>query len=87
MVIQRLTRKEIIASAGTYSAAGENISYGVNTARGIVIQLLVDDGVSSLGHRKNMLSTTFDSAGVAYGEHKYYRCMCVIDFAKNWNDK
>jgi len=81
------TWNTVIAAAGTYSNAGENISYGVNTARGIVIQLLVDDGISTLGHRKNMLSTTFDSAGVAFGEHKGYRCMCVIDFARNWKDK
>lgn len=81
------TWSAVISSAGTYSNAGENISYGVNTARGIVIQLLVDDGVSSLGHRKNMLSTTFDSVGIAYGEHKGYRYMCVMDFAKNWKDK
>lgn len=79
--------QQTINGYGTYSYAGENISYGITNARGIVIQLLVDDGVSSLGHRKNMLSTDFDSVGVAYGKHSAYRAMCVMDFAKGWRDK
>ena len=72
---------------GTFTSAGENISYGKNTARGIVIQLLVDDGIESRGHRKNLLSSTFTSTGVGFSTHTYYRYECVIDYAANWKDK
>ncbi len=59
---------------------GENIFYGDNEARDIVISLLVDDGVSSRGHRKNILTNKFNIAGVSFGPHKQYGKMCVIDF-------
>jgi len=61
---------------------GENISYGDNNARNIVIQLLVDDGVPSRGHRKNILNFKFDEVGVSVGKHSGYGSMCVIDFGK-----
>lgn len=70
-----------------YSSVGENISYGPNNARDIVIQLLVDDGVSSLGHRKNLLSKEYTCVGVSLDTHKYYRYMCVMNFASGWVDK
>lgn len=77
----------IMKEYGSYSSAGENISYGYNTAREIIIQLLVDDGVESRGHRKNILSKAYTSAGAATGEHAAYRYECVIDFASGWQEK
>ena len=62
-------------------AAGENISYGHRDARGIVCQLIVDRGVSGKGHRKNIFSSGYGVAGVAFGPHAHYGAMCVIDFA------
>jgi uncharacterized protein YkwD len=59
----------------------ENISYGPGEAREIVIQLLVDDGVTSRGHRKNILENQFAYIGVAVGPHKTFTTMCVMDFA------
>ena len=78
---------DAVKKYGRYSYVGENISYGKDTARGIVIQLLVDDGVESLGHRLNLLNTRFESVGVSYDTHKRYRVMCVMDFAAGWTDK
>lgn len=60
---------------------GENIDYGNDDARRIVAALLIDDGVPSRGHRKNMLDAGFRFVGVAAGSHKVYRHMCVMDFA------
>lgn len=73
-----------------YAMVGENCSYGYSEALDIVISLLIDDGIKGVGHRKNTLSSDFNSVGVAIREHKSYRNNCVIDFGKknrsNLND-
>ncbi len=61
--------------------AGENIDYGVRDARAVVVRLIVDDGVRSRGHRKNIFSRDFRVAGAASGYHATYGAMCVINFA------
>lgn len=65
----------------------ENIAYGGNSARQIMIYLLVDDGVSDRGHRKNFLRPEFKFVGVATGSHPVYNNMCVMDFAAGVTDK
>ncbi|MBR1715789.1 MAG: CAP domain-containing protein [Treponema sp.] len=73
---------------GTYSSAGENIAAGQRTVRDVVVDLLIDDGIESRGHRKNILSSSFDSVGVGYSaQHTKYTTMWVFDFASNWVDK
>ncbi len=63
------------------ASAGENIGYGPNDAGRIVASLLIDDGVSSRGHRKNLLDSRFNFVGVGVGPHPVYETMCVMDFA------
>jgi uncharacterized protein YkwD len=65
---------------------GENISFGYSAAMDIVLQLLVDDGVASLGHRKNILSKDFLRIGVSIGTHKEYGNCCVQDFSDESGD-
>jgi uncharacterized protein YkwD len=65
----------------------ENIAYGENSAREVVIQLLVDDGVAGRGHRDNLLSPSWGVAGIACGPHRRYRQMCVMDYAVKYVER
>jgi uncharacterized protein YkwD len=58
---------------------GECISFGLEDAFDIVMQLLVDEGVPSLGHRYICFGT-FTEIGVAQAPHKTYRTNAVLDF-------
>lgn len=64
----------------------ENISFGYNGALDIVRQLLIDDGVSGCGHRRNILGERYTRIGTAIGTHKQYRHMCVQDFSDSRGD-
>ena len=66
---------------GRIRAAGENIAYGTVGGRAIVLQLIIDDGVASRGHRRNIFSTNFGTVGSATSTHKTYRTETVIDYA------
>lgn len=66
----------------TFQYVGENIHYGSVDPLTIVIELLIDEGVPDLGHRKNLLDPVFNSAGAALEFHKKYRNNCVIEYGK-----
>ena len=62
-------------------SAGEAIAYGPDDPRRVVLNLLVDDGVPSRGHRKSLFNPEFHVAGAALGPHAEYGHLCVIDLA------
>ena len=77
-----------IGKYGTYKTAGENIDYGAENARNAVVSLLIDDGVSGRGHRKNIMNKDFSSTGVGFSKkHKKYGTVCVITFAGGYVEK
>lgn len=60
---------------------GENCFYGKMSALGIVVHLLIDEDVPSLGHRKAILNPDFRRVGVAIAPHIDYGENCVMDFS------
>ena len=67
--------------------AGENISFGNDEGRAVLIQLIVDDAVANRGHRKNIYKPEFNRVGIACGPHKVYGTMCVQTFAGEYVEK
>ena len=69
-----------VARRGGDPYGGENISYGYDTAREVIIQLLVDDNIADRGHRVNLFRDGYVRAGVSCGPHAVFNHMCVIDY-------
>jgi uncharacterized protein YkwD len=63
------------------SGISENCSYGFDDPLAIVLQLLIDDGVPSRGHRKNILAPKIRLIGASIQPHARYGYNCVQDFA------
>lgn len=77
-----------VSRYGTWEKSiAENIACGTDKARNIVAFLIVDDGVSGRGHRKNIFNPDFHAIGVACGPHTAYRTICVITFAGGYKEK
>ncbi len=64
--------------------AGENIDYGHADPRSIVISLIVDHGVGSRAHRKNLFSRDFGVTGIAVSPHAAWGTVCVMNFASDF---
>jgi uncharacterized protein YkwD len=59
----------------------ENCDYGNKIALDIVISLLIDENIKTLGHRENILDPEFKFIGTSIQPHKKYEWSCVMDFA------
>lgn len=78
--------KERFKSLGKqYGWVGENCDYGNPDGLSIVMSLLIDENVSDLAHRKNILNPAYFNIGVSIYPHKTYRQNCVTDFGGRKN--
>lgn len=59
---------------------GENLSFGNNKAKAIICQIIIDDGVKSRGHRKNLFEERYNIFGLSCGYHKVYGTATVFNF-------
>lgn len=66
---------------------GENIIYDIRTAREMVIGMIVDDGVASRGHRRNIFDTTYRVAGVSISDAASNPSRGVIVYVGGFTDK
>ncbi|MES2837792.1 MAG: CAP domain-containing protein [Bacteroidota bacterium] len=60
---------------------GENIQYGDSNPLNIVMYLLIDEGSTTMQHRKNIFNPKFKFIGAAIEPHKKTEYNSVIDFA------
>lgn len=66
--------------ASHLSRDGENIQYGLKKPKEIVIDLLIDVDLPSLGHRKNLMSKEFTEIGIGFSEHERISYITVMAF-------
>lgn len=62
-----------------YEKVMENCQYGYTDGLSIVIDLLIDEDIPDIGHRKSLLNKEVKYIGVAIKKHKVYRYNCVIE--------
>jgi hypothetical protein len=60
-------------------ALAENIDFGCKKARDVIVTFLVDDGLESRPHRKNLFHQGLKFVGVYMGPHKEWEHVTVIN--------
>lgn len=68
------------------SPIGEIRSYALESARRIVVSLIVDDGLISRADRAAIFDPEFRFAGLAFGPHPLLGNVLVVDFAADFSE-
>lgn len=68
------------------SVNAENISFYSEDPRYIVLMWIVDDGVKSRSHRRNIFSPNFKVVGIGFGKGKIGEGLCVLTLADSFTD-
>ncbi len=64
-------------------ALGENLDFGTKDAVGVIVNLLVDDGVKTRPHRRHLFNENYKYVGIAVVPHKDFHYLAVIDYVGN----
>jgi hypothetical protein len=67
--------------ASGITCANENLYNGVDKPFFVVVELLIDAGISNLGHRKNILNSTMKTTGISYKKYDDSTVIMVQDFS------
>lgn len=67
---------------GEFNYLLENSDYGSSEAIDIIMNLMIDEGIPDVGHRKNIMNDKIDVVGVAIAPHKTYYHTCVQIFGQ-----
>jgi uncharacterized protein YkwD len=68
-------------------ALGEAIIYRTDSARNMVIGLIIDDGTPGRGHRNDLFNPNFHLAGLSVSEKGAYGQICVINYVGDFKEK
>jgi hypothetical protein len=60
----------------------EMCSYGMDNGKDIIMQMLIDHNIESLGHRNNCLNYNYTKIGLSMHIHKEWGHCCVIELMK-----
>ncbi len=74
-------RKRLAKVGKSGKFTSENINYRDRIARDTILSLIIDDGVKSRTHRKNILNPNFNLMGIACGIAKGELMICVLVLA------
>jgi len=65
----------------------ENLDFGSKTGLNCLLSLMIDDGVKSRGHRKNLLNSQARFIGISGANHKEYDACLVCVFTGGAREK
>lgn len=68
-------------------SCGENIDLGSKRGLNCLLSFIIDDGVKSRSHRKNLLNEKCRILGIAMGPHREYEVILVVNFVHNLREK
>ena len=60
----------------------ECCSFGMDTGKDIMMQMLIDHNIESLGHRNNCVNPRYTKIGLTLHTHKEWGHCCVIELMK-----
>ena len=68
---------------GYNKPCAENVAGGRHDALSVVLDLLVDEGIPDVGHRKKILNKNYNAIGVSRNTHPKYVYNFVMDFGQD----
>jgi uncharacterized protein YkwD len=73
--------KERLSKYGRFMHSyGENLSFNCETAEEVLMQMIIDDGITDRGHRTNIFNPEFKIMGCFSGPHSDLDTMTCMDF-------